>query len=122
MLVMTPDVGLDDAASSRDLAAAAHGHLARPATSVSGSSANTVSGTPISLLRLPLVATTRATGAQQRGEDVLGRGLAGAAGDGHDDGAGAAPHGGGEAAERALAVVDHDARRARPQAGRRPGA
>ena len=56
---------------------------------------------------------------KQGGEDVLGGGLADAAGDGHDRGRGAAPHGGREIAQRALGVVDHDARRAGPHGRRR---
>ena len=37
---------------------------------------STVSGTPISLLRLPAVATVGAGGGQHLGEEVLGAGLA----------------------------------------------
>ena len=59
---------------------------------------------------------------QQRRQDVLGRRLAGAAGDADDLDAGAAADGAGQLLEGAQAVVDDDARRGRRQRRRGLGA
>ena len=61
MLVMTPTSGSATLASSR-ICPAPRMAISTTATSVSGSISSSVSGTPISLLRLALVATVRATG------------------------------------------------------------
>ena len=61
MLVITPTSGSATRASSR-ICPAPRMAISTTATSVSGSISSSVSGTPISLLRLALVATVRATG------------------------------------------------------------
>ena len=112
------DVGFDDGGELGDLAATAHGELADEHL---GGRLELEHGER----HADLVVVVAARGHHPRDrrekgrEDVLGRGLADAAGDGHDGGRRAAPHGGREGGEGAPAVVDHDPRRAGPHGRRR---
>ena len=113
------DVGLDDGGELGDLTATPHGKLA---DEYLGGRLEGEHGERHADLVVMVAARGHDArhGRQQGREDVLGRGLADAAGDGHDRRSGAAAHRGREAAQRALGVVDHDARRAGPHGRRRP--
>ena len=63
------------------MADAAGAHLDDEVRASSGVARSTVSGTPISLLRLPAVATVGPAAAEHLGEVVLGAGLALGAGE-----------------------------------------
>jgi hypothetical protein len=113
------DVGLDDRGQLGDLTASAHGKLADEHL---GGRLELEHGQRHADL-VVVVAARRHDPRERRekgGEDVFGRGLADAAGDRHDPGGGTAPYGGGQAAQRALTVVDYDARRAGAHRGRGP--
>ncbi len=121
MLVMTPTSGSAMRASSR-IWPSPRIAISTTTTSVVSSSSSSVSGTPISLLRLARGRHDAGHRAQQRREDVLGGGLAGAAGDADDPGARPPPDGARQAAQSGAPVVDDDARRGRRQPRRGLGA
>ena len=82
--VIAPTDGRAKRGERGNLAAMVRAHL-HHGGAVPPPSSNSVSGTPISLLRLPRVAEHRAPGAQDRGDHLLDRGLAVAAGDADQD-------------------------------------
>ncbi len=80
------------------------------ATSVSSSSRQSVSGSPISLFWLPSATTVFACGRAERGEDVLRRRLRGRAGDRDDARCRAFANGAAERRERGEGVLGDERR------------